>query len=655
MKNKSGRLKKNNSLLALTIRKIKENSKIEINSSKNKVTKIFSKNINSSLIYTTLSTNSKNNSNNNSIKKNNKSVYSLYKSNKFLKNITHLNIGNMKPKNLKNKTKYNKNAQENEKININENNQKSLDQKEKLNKLNNFIYRKKKNKSLNKENISYKKNNNSICNTISTINKSMILQEQINSLNNKNQVMKNKLIIFLKLMRQYSNKLTALINNNDNINVNDNEKDIANTLSRLNKMLNDPKLNKDVFEINQKLLEDSNKNSIETKNEGILKDIEKVNEKKESKNENEKTIHIKDNNNINKDNISNDSKVILTEINESNNEDNNKSRDLNKIIHDESDNNKITQIGNNKNKITNNLEYNKDIEGLILKYEEKIDLLINENNNLKGNKEKQKKIYNNLINENIELGKEINDLKEKLNEELEKNQEMNSKYNYLSKILIDLENKNKFLEKENLILKNSLKDYSFNNPFNNGNLNKKSSNNFNHKIKMMKNIEEIIKENNDINNDSNIKKIKSKLIKSETQFYPNNIKSYKDLGRDCNYFRKKNNIGAIRTEPNKIEKPKNINQSSSIKYLTNNSIRDSNDNINDCEDQKKEITNNKRRQNSFDYFKNEKINAFHKTYSSNLIISSKISNHQNIKKEIDDLDEEIIEIQSKIKEMLNNQ
>ena len=391
MKNKSGRLKKNNSLLALTIRKIKENSKIEINSSKNKVTKIFSKNINSSLIYTTLSTNSKNNSNNNSIKKNNKSVYSLYKSNKFLKNITHLNIGNMKPKNLKNKTKYNKNAQENEKININENNQKSLDQKEKLNKLNNFIYRKKKNKSLNKENISYKKNNNSICNTISTINKSMILQEQINSLNNKNQVMKNKLIIFLKLMRQYSNKLTALINNNDNINVNDNEKDIANTLSRLNKMLNDPKLNKDVFEINQKLLEDSNKNSIETKNEGILKDIEKVNEKKESKNENEKTIHIKDNNNINKDNISNDSKVILTEINESNNEDNNKSRDLNKIIHDESDNNKITQIGNNKNKITNNLEYNKDIEGLILKYEEKIDLLINENNNLKGNKEKQKK------------------------------------------------------------------------------------------------------------------------------------------------------------------------------------------------------------------------------------------------------------------------
>ena len=48
MRNKTGRLKKNNSLLALTIRKIKENSKIEINNTKNSVKRMHSKNINSS-------------------------------------------------------------------------------------------------------------------------------------------------------------------------------------------------------------------------------------------------------------------------------------------------------------------------------------------------------------------------------------------------------------------------------------------------------------------------------------------------------------------------------------------------------------------------------------------------------------------------------
>ena len=42
MRNKSGRLKKNNSLLALTIRKIKQNSKIGNNSTKNTTNRIHS-------------------------------------------------------------------------------------------------------------------------------------------------------------------------------------------------------------------------------------------------------------------------------------------------------------------------------------------------------------------------------------------------------------------------------------------------------------------------------------------------------------------------------------------------------------------------------------------------------------------------------------
>ena len=181
-----------------------------------------------------------------------------------------------------------------------------------------------------------------------------------------------------------------------------------------------------------------------------------------------------------------------------------------------------------------------------------------------------------------------------------------------------------------------------------------NSNNFNQKIKMIKSIEKILKESNDNSYDNkNIDKLK--LNKSETQIFPNNIMSYKDLKKDCNYFRKRNisNIGTLRTEPNKFEKIKNIKRVSSIKYLNDNNKE------RDCEEQYE----NKKRLNSynsfdFDYFKKEKdLKNFHKNYSSNMILPTtfnKFYQNQNLKKEIDVLDEEILQIQSKIKEMLNN-
>ena len=57
MRNKSGRLKKNNSLLALTIRKIKQNTKLGNNSTKNTTNRIHSKDNNNSYIYSSLTTN----------------------------------------------------------------------------------------------------------------------------------------------------------------------------------------------------------------------------------------------------------------------------------------------------------------------------------------------------------------------------------------------------------------------------------------------------------------------------------------------------------------------------------------------------------------------------------------------------------------------
>ena len=630
MKNKSGRLSKNNSLLALTIRKIKENSKIELNSSKNTLNNFYSKkDKNNSYTYTTLTTNTKNNSNKKTLNSNNKSVYSLIKKNNFLKTITQLNIVNLKNKKfniMKNKT-----YDENEKTNINNN----------LNfnkQFHNYIYKKKNNKynkSVNIENNLSNKSINNICDTINTVNKSSLLKEQVNTLRSKNKDMKNKLIIFLKLMRQYSIKLNTLLNNKNDINKNENKDDIINTLTRLNNMLNNPKLNKDVFEITQILLEDSYKNSIEhnMKNKNINNLILKEENNKENFEEN-----------------NNDTNIIFTEINELNKENYNKNE--NGINSDENNineqNNKGINITKNIQK-ENILHYNNEIQGLISKYEEKIDILMNENNILKEKNEKQKIIHDNLLSENIILEKEINNLKQKIIEENDKYKELFSNYNYILKILLDFENKNNILEQENYFLKKSLNEYS-----NNSKYTKMNSNNFNQKIKMFKSIEKILKESNDNSYDNkNIDKLK--LNKSETQIFPNNIMSYKDLKKDCNYFRKRNisNIGTLRTEPNKFEKIKNINRVSSIKYLNDNNKE------RDCEEQYEY----KKRLNSynsfdFDYFKKEKdLKNFHKNYSSNMILPTtfnKFYQNQNLKKEIDVLDEEILQIQSKIKEMLNN-
>ena len=85
---------------------------------------------------------------------------------------------------------------------------------------------------------------------------------------------------------------------------------------------------------------------------------------------------------------------------------------------------------------------------------------------------------------------------------------------------------------------------------------------------------------------------------------------------------------------------------SSNKYLTN--YTNNNDSYGNLFDEVK-INNNKRKN-----LNDGKSNNFQKNYSCNMIIPSKSDKQMNLKKEIDDLDEEILEIQSKINEMLNN-
>ena len=108
----------------------------------------------------------------------------------------------------------------------------------------------------------------------------------------------------------------------------------------------------------------------------------------------------------------------------------------------------------------------------------------------------------------------------------------------------------------------------------------------------------------------------------------------------------------MRTEHKKKKKINNLKQVSRIKYLFNE---------NNKERDNEEQSINKKSLNSldFNYFPKEKnFKNFHKNYSSNMLLTSASYNIFNknlhLKKEIEELDEEILEIQSKIKDMLDN-
>jgi hypothetical protein len=234
MINKSGRLKKENSLLALTIRKIKEESKTGKNLNKNRINRIALKEKNKSytLISTENATNEILNNNHNSRRiYSKKSVFSLNK--RLPKNINIINFKNKKTENSINNNINKSNEEKSE--------PKVKDKKEKNGSNiiddNNFLYRNKE-KGYSNDKI-YKRNNiktleENKSNNINIYskkikNKNSLLQDEINSLTNKNELMKNKLIIFLKLMREYSHKLTALMNEHSGNNKNRN--DIINTLS----------------------------------------------------------------------------------------------------------------------------------------------------------------------------------------------------------------------------------------------------------------------------------------------------------------------------------------------------------------------------------------------------------------------------------------
>jgi hypothetical protein len=168
-------------------------------------------------------------------------------------NISHINnsIGNNTKKELidiideTNKVETDKNIRRKKYININENENENEDEHTYSKEIESLLMQNMKDYKLNQT-----KTDN--------LNES-ILQNQVKELKNRSKTMKDKLTIFLKLMKKYSSKLTTLTNlttnnstqNTTNLNKNKNSinKEIQSTLSQLNNMLNNPKLNEDIFEL----------------------------------------------------------------------------------------------------------------------------------------------------------------------------------------------------------------------------------------------------------------------------------------------------------------------------------------------------------------------------------------------------------------------
>ena len=392
-------------------------------------------------------------------------------------------------------------------------------------------------KKNNKNNMTTKYNTNNYYNENFLIDNDNInnLENEIESLKENNKIIKDKSTIFLKLMKQYSNKLSALINNNNNdISNCSNKNEIKSTLIRLNQILNNPKL-KENFEITNIL------------------DIAPI-----SNNFKEDSVNISNNN--------------------------------------------ITEVNNEKN---NPIE-DKDIENIINKYEEKINLLSNENKSLKENKNKQKVIHNNLINENMSLEKEISNLKQQIQINKTNIEDILSKINETSKNSQILQNKINILQSENSSLKKTKDDLS-------------------------ENFSKLIE-------NSNTTSLKLELNKKNIIMkYLMDLVDKNDINRKIAYnrFKNKKEVEKSLMLDNLISFSKNsisIGDGGKIKEtdLITEKINESNEKNEDLK---------------------ENINFSGYNDSSNLR-ELKEKNIINTKKEIDDIDKEIMEIQNKIKNIL---
>ena len=392
----------------------------------------------------------------------------------------------------------------------------------------------------------------------------MYLKNELENLKQKSTLTKDKITVFIKLVRKYAKKLSALskllpVNTNGSNEENNIFSDIFNTISQFYQMIYNPKLNENVFEISDLLTtEESIKQNTNYDSPYTLKGS--------SKKESEYYTKIKSNN-------------------------------MNKNM-----NNNLTE----------------HYQNLMRKYEEKFKLLISENDSLR-------KFIKNKENEKGKYEKEIIDLNEKLKNEKNINEDLLNKYNSINTLSEELQNKIQNLENENLHYKNKVSEL-------NDNITKYESlrnknemllNDINYKNSVIRYLENLLKRTN----------LNPKLFTEET---------YKEE------YQKDKSINN--------ENDENIND-----YLieNNQTISDFNNNNNDI-DNNNNIKNNNNNKQNIQISQSKHSSSRKEKISSNRIIDKSIDEDDinairpnQIKKEIDNLDEEIFKLQTQLKKMLN--
>jgi hypothetical protein len=271
--------------------------------------------------------------------------------------------------------------------------------------------------------------------------------------------------------------------------------------------------------------------------------------------------------------------------------------------------NKENEIENENYNVNYNDNLNEHYQNLIRKYEEKFKLLISENDSLR----KYKEIKN---NEKNKYEKEILNLEEKLKKEKNINEDLMNKYNSMNDYSQELQNKNQYLNNENLIYKKKINELN----------------------------EEINKYDTIIN--------KNEMLVNDINYKSSIIKYLENLLKRTNLNPK---LFTEQTYKEEYQKEKTINNENEYhlnEYLLENnqtdSMSDYNNNYNNINNQQSiQITQNKNLS-----IKKEKISSFENNKLNDNEDLSLIRPFQ-IKKEIDNLDDEIYKLQSKLKKILN--
>ena len=492
-------------------------------------------------------------------------------------------------------------------------------------------------------------------NSYNTLNKKNdLIIHDFDMLKFENKLLKDKIYIFLKLIRNYTKKLKFLSNiimklkkkaKDNNI-----YKELNLTINNLNTLINNPKLNENIFKIKGITPEKTFENENNLNNKSINKNILKENKKNLlMKNH----LYYKKNNDY-KNSVIEKTNIVSFSLFPSKIKDN-----FNKIQNNDN-NNSLNYSPKFSIKIRdeylNNL-YSQNFDLIIKDYINKIKILEKENKSLNEKINKQLNNYNiifkkanNLDIENKSLKIKFDNQKENIDTEkiteltdkiiiLQK--EINNKnniINYLENLLKRINNNfpelNKYYKyKENNIGYNKInsKDINHKEANNkylkcNSNRDRENKNNMN-KIKNISNIEEneIEKNQNEISDISNLKEILNIL---DFPHYNNGI--------NINLNRKnKNNFNYMTSNGER-----NNNKKIDYKYNYNKNKKDKdkdNSNLN---------TLNKSRIKRAFSINNEMYNE------NNEEINFYINEHNQINREINYLDEEIFQLQSKLNQLL---